>query len=135
MLFRSILELNHSISKGGILGTIILPNDLKILSIRLPKPNYNPKKNISIKLDYKCKEEYKRSISSSQLLQKPEKNKSNDFSTIEDQKIASNLKPYQKQNIRDLNHAHKHITRSRPNLPSRDRLPFPYDFLYFYLYI
>lgn len=38
----SVSSLNQAMSEGKILGTIVLPKNLNVLSSRLPKPNYHP---------------------------------------------------------------------------------------------
>jgi len=35
------VNVKERLSQGNIIGTIILPRDLSLLSSRLPKPNYN----------------------------------------------------------------------------------------------
>ena len=36
-----LVAVNNSMASGKMLGTIILPKNLRVLSTRLPKPNYN----------------------------------------------------------------------------------------------
>jgi hypothetical protein len=41
-----IASINDVMAQGGILGTIVLPKNLKVLASRLPKPNYQPNKQL-----------------------------------------------------------------------------------------
>ena len=37
-----VASINDVLASGGLLGTILLPKNLNVLSSRLPKPNYQP---------------------------------------------------------------------------------------------
>ena len=59
---------NEVLSQGGILGTIILPRNLNVLSSRLPKPNYRPPQQLKkiASMPGELIEEKARKVSSSQ---------------------------------------------------------------------
>jgi len=97
-------DINNSLAKGEILGTIKLPKNLTVLSTRLPKPNYNASKDNLIQ---------EQSVLKAPNMQKRLKCK--DLTTIDE---------ISKQHANNPLGIYKPVERARPRLPYKIRAKF-----------
>lgn len=105
----SLSDVNNSLAKGEILGTIVLPKNLNTLSTRLPKPNYSPSK-------------FTVEQAESKALKKPSniQKKSKELATINE---ASDLQPNCSLDIK-RSEVRKAAMKPRPRLPHKIRAKF-----------
>ena len=134
-----VTTVNHALASGEILGTIVLPKNLNILSSRLPKPNYKPslKKNPSnpgeLNRSAECgtiPENSGRKIASSQQQHRPQNPKIGVLvpEQVQQSRAIPSSSPSGEdividRNAKNINNPHKPVIKPRPGMGQASPLP------------